>query len=345
VAARARRVVLEVLRGCADSWLVNLEHPYGMELDPADLQDLPYRSADPTGEIRSSPSAHAFTGAMTPQKSTKSLDWRKLRGRVTLSFAVMSSGLDERAFAREHVYRGRTDSRLFDKWRSDETALSRISAERLDRTLPGTADLFSLPLFELLSAEPLGVHRIRQLLQPYRAPSATSTFGPHWRLLRKSGSEGRSSYVYAYSEEDTHSLFESNSLDAFIIILGIVRMSEVGGNELKHRFALQDLFRSLPVVLRIPWFRVHAELLIKLIENVRSKVWSSVQMFDVDMEVIWRQADDPDHQPRLELRPTDPLTGRAINIQDPILHAEVVLGSEVRRKELMRRVRRKKASS
>lgn len=282
---------------------------------------------------------------MTPQKPTKSLDWRKLRGRVTLSFAVMSSGMDERAFAREHVYRGRTDSRLFDKWRSDETALSRISAEGLDRSLPGTADLFSLPLFELLSAEPLGVRRIRQLLKPYRAPSTNSTFGPHWRLLRKSGNERLASFIYAWSEEDTHSLFESNSLDGFIIILGIVRMSEAGGNEVKHRLAIQDLFRSLPVVLKLPWFRVHAELLIKLIDTLRSRFWSSVQMFDVDMEVIWGQADDPDHQPRLELRPTDPLTGRVIDIQDPILHAEVVVGSEVRRKELMRMVRQKKASS
>jgi len=235
VAARARRVVLEVLRGCADSWPVNLEHPYGMELDPADLQDLPFRSADPTGEIRSRPSTNGFAGTMTLQKSTKSAEWRTLRSRVTLSFAVTSSGLGERAFAQEHVYRGRTDSRLFDKWRSDETALSRISAERLDRSLPGTAELFSLPLFELLSAAPLGVRRIRQLLQPYRASSTNSTFGPHWRLLRKSGSESCASYVYAYSEEDTNSLFASNSLDAFIIILGIVRMAEVGGNEVKHR--------------------------------------------------------------------------------------------------------------
>jgi len=296
----------------------------------------------PPGEIRSRPSTHGFAGTMTLQKSTKSSEWRTLRSRVTLSFAVMSSGLDERAFAREHVYRGRTDSRLFDKWRSDETALSRISAERLDRSLPGTAELFSLPLFELLSAAPLGVRRIRQLLHRYRAPPTSSAFAPYWRLHRGSRSDRRNASVYVYLEEDTHSLFESNSLDAFIIILGVVRMSEVRGDELKHQLALQDLFRSLPAVLRLPWFRVHAEVLIELIEKIRGKVWNSVLMFDVDMEAIWHQTDDLEHQPRYELRPTDPQTGRVIELQDPILHAEVLLGSEVRRKELIRRDRRQK---
>ena len=65
-------------------------------------------------------------------------------------------------------------------------------------------------------------------------------------------------------------------------------------------------------------------------------------MFDVDLDIIWRQADDPNHQPLRERRARDPITNRFADIEDPILHAKIVAGMEVRRKELKQKARRER---
>lgn len=71
----------------------------------------------------------------------------------------------------------------------------------------------------------------------------------------------------------------------------------------------------------------------------------SAFMFDVDWPVIWRQVDDPAHEPNRLKRPRNPATGRFVDIEDPIMDAQIIPGAEVRKKERAREARAAKRDS
>lgn len=73
---------------------------------------------------------------------------------------------------------------------------------------------------------------------------------------------------------------------------------------------------------------------------MRSRVFLSGLLYDVDLDIILRQADDPSHQPWRELRKRDPQTQRFVDIEDPIQPAEIVGGFQVRERAAKAQARR-----
>jgi len=277
--------------------------------------------------------------SVTKEKLGKSPEWRHLRGRVTLSCAVALSGLDEHSFASKYLYGGRSESGLMGKWLSTKTALWRSSAQRLNKELPGTIDTFDLSLFELLTDEPIEVKRIRKLLEPYRATEHDGAPLVYWKFPNQADRLADRSHVPVLVETDTQGLFACNDHYSFIAILGVVRLADETGDSDLHWNASKDMFRALPALLKLPWFRENAESLIRQLERVRCRMLVSSLMFDVDWDVIWRQVDDPNHQPNRNRRPLNPATARFVEIEDPIMEAEIIPGAEVRRRERVREAR------
>lgn len=277
--------------------------------------------------------------SLTKEKSEKSPEWHGLRGRVTLSYAVAKSGLDERTFAREYLYKGRTDSGLMEKWLSNEAALNRISAERLNKRLPGTIEIFHLPLFELLADKPMSAPRVRTLMEPYRATKAGSAPFIFRRFSNQAERIAGRNYVPVLVERDTHTAYTDNELYSFVSILSVVRLADAVGDSELHCKASKYLFRALPSVLKLSFFREHVESLIQQLEVVRSRMQFSALMFDVDWDVIWRQIDEPDHQSNRLKRRRDPMSGKFVDIEDPIMEAQVMRGAEVRSMEKVTAVR------
>lgn len=91
-----------------------------------------------------------------------------------------------------------------------------------------------------------------------------------------------------------------------------------------------NMFRALPGALKLPGLRPYAEELFASLNRLRSRVFLTGLLYDVDLDIILRQADDPAHQPWRELRKRDPQTQRFVDIEDPILPAEITSGFQVR---------------
>lgn len=80
------------------------------------------------------------------------------------------------------------------------------------------------------------------------------------------------------------------------------------------------------MALREPWLAEYATEFFKLTEAIRARSLYSSYLFDVDFDVIKRQAMDPTYEPVRELRPQDPVTGRFQEVDDPVLQAHVIPG-------------------
>ena len=117
-------------------------------------------------------------------------------------------------------------------------------------------------------------------------------------------------------------------------------MSEAGEEPDHHYVASMDVYRATPAALKEPWLAPHADQLFSLLEIIRSRVISTYLMFDIDLDIIKRQATDPTHEPLREYRPRDPMTHRFIDLEDPILSARLIPGKVWRDQQRHREARR-----
>ncbi|EQD48937.1 hypothetical protein B1A_13873, partial [mine drainage metagenome] len=141
-------------------------------------------------------------------------------------------------------------------------------------------------------------------------------------------------------EKDTSSLVRRGDIWGFIAAIWVARMCEAQGELDYHFTAFMDVYRAAPAALKEPWLASHADQLFALLETVRYREPSTFIMFDVDLDIIKRQASDPIHEPLREYRPRDPLTWRFVEIEDPVLLAHWIPGRVWRDRERRREQRR-----
>jgi hypothetical protein len=70
--------------------------------------------------------------------------------------------------------------------------------------------------------------------------------------------------------------------------------------------------------------------MIDCVDRIRLRDFYALLFFDIDREIILRQADDSTHEPCRELRPIDPATGCFVEIEDPVLPATFIPGTQAR---------------
>lgn len=247
-----------------------------------------------------------------------------LRGKVTLDYAVQKSGLDRAKFAEIYLYRNRSNSRLMEKWDTGKATLFRNSAKALDKRLTGTLAVFDLPLFELLADLPLAEKKIASLLRPYRPPDSPYRSSA-WIFPDHEAKITDETFVHIAVPWDTGSLRMYGTLESFCVILGVMRAAESARDLATHLMACQDLFRALPIVLRQPYFALHAKALGKQLIRIRNRIPYSRLFFDVNWRLIRRQARDPNYHPFRHRWPRGP-DGRFIEPEDPVLPAEFIPG-------------------
>jgi hypothetical protein len=219
---------------------------------------------------------------------------------------------------------------LYEKWLSGECVPHENSARLLDKTLPGTFDVFDLPLYKLLSDKPISEREIVNLLQRYLRQDEIKRRLLPWQFPDEADRIKDKTIVPVMHLVDLENLFRYNTIHSFSAILGIVRSADARGDTETHFAASKYLFRALPTVLKLPWFAQHRDLLVEQLETVVSRVWTTPVLFDVDWSVIDRQVLDPKFEPVRERRDRDPISLRFCDLEDPILEAEVIPGAEVK---------------
>lgn len=274
---------------------------------------------------------------MTGSKAHGARHARAFRSKIWLEYAVAQSGLPWTEFVKQYVYRGRARSRIADKWHAGEIQPTRLSAQQLERFLPGTLAIFDSPLFQLLEDRPFTVQELRKLFTPYRETRVPLIV---WRFPNDEALRERRHWVPTLHEKDTLSLVRRGDIWGFIASVWVARMCEAQGELEYHFTACMDLYRAAPMALKEPWLASHADQLFELLETMRSRVPSTFIMFDVDLDIIKRQASDPNHEPIREYRPRDPVTRRFVEIEDPVLPAHWIPGRVWRDRERRREQRR-----
>jgi hypothetical protein len=229
-----------------------------------------------------------------------------------------------------------------EKWTSGDSVLYRNSALRLEKSLPGTLETFDLPAFELLADRPLPESRVATLLESYRRRGEGAIQLLPWQFPDEALRMSDKTMIPVMHEADTANLFRYGTIHSFSAILGIVRAAGARGESSTLLSATKDLYRALPVVLKLPWFAEHRDQLIEQIETIRARDFLTFLLFDVDWEVINRQIADTEFEPVRERRKWDRATARFAELEDPILEADIISGREVQRRRLRNEARRRK---
>lgn len=254
-----------------------------------------------------------------------------LRSNCWIAFVMQHCGSLE-AFA-DALYEGKADSKLIGKWRKGTHVPTRSSALKLEKIAPGGIALFDLPLWKLLENRPLGIKEIDRLMSPFRYDP--KCWWQYWSFPNdfEPGRELRSGGLMI--RHDLDGLFQRGDIYGFTAIVAAVRTCEAQGDAL-HGEACAAMYRALPALYKAPWFAGQRELLESCLHQIRSRVWSSLIKFDIDWDVINRQVEDPEYEPKRELRKRDPVTLRFQDLEDPILYAEWIPGTEAKRLRLRR---------
>ncbi|WP_081126290.1 hypothetical protein [Metallibacterium scheffleri] len=189
----------------------------------------------------------------------------------------------------------------------------------------------------LLEDRPFTVQELRKLFAPYRETRVPLIV---WRFPNDEELRERRHWVPTLHEKDTSSLVRRGDIWGFIAAVWVARMCEAQGELDYHFTACMDVYRAAPAALKESWLAPHVDQLFKLLETVRYREISTFIMFDVDLDIIKRQASDPNHEPIREYRPRDPLTHRFVEIEDPVLPAHWIPGTVWRDQQRRREQRR-----
>lgn len=242
----------------------------------------------------------------------------RLRGAAWLGNALRVSGLEPGQFAREYIHRGRSESGLLKKWLHGDVHPTRQSAEQVERSLPGTLWVFESDMWTLLSDSHIRPTAVEHIIEALSS-------GGYWSFPIVEGAIPVKNEVLCLVE-DTQRLVYRGDLWGFVGALALTRLYESSGRFVQHCIASQDMFRALPGALKEPWLRPLCGDLLRQLGKLKSRVPYASMMYDIDEDVIVRQADDPEFEPFRDWRRRDPKTYRFLEIEDPILPAILVPG-------------------
>lgn len=210
-----------------------------------------------------------------------------------------------------------TRSGLVYKWKTGETLARLSSVKRLGKDFPESLETYGLPLYQLLENRRLGRVQIKNLMRIYQGidGSMLSYAFPNDEELR---AQGR--FVPTMAREDSMSLLARGDIYGFTAIVALVREAEALGDVRMHWIHAANMYRALPAVGRLPWFRRNMPLLRECVEVIhcRGSAPDEYLEFDVAWDVIEKQIAAPTHETIRERRPRDPVTRRFVDLEDPI---------------------------
>lgn len=261
-----------------------------------------------------------------PQSPTKTV--KRLRTRAWLDYAYRQSQCGSWSeFDEKYVARGRTRSNLAEKWRKGSVELTRFSVAKIDKLLPGTLAVFESPLWLLLENRPFSKFEVKKVMGEYR-PDTTSGLPFFWLFPGDEEQWRQWRCAPTLSIYDIDGLVRRGDTWGFIALLWTLRYAEADGDQLLHHVAAEGMYRAMPMAIREPWLSNHVDELIKLTETIRARYPYTFYLFDVDFDVIKRQAADPTYEPVRELRRRDPASEYFEAVEDPVLPAHVIPGKE-----------------
>lgn len=243
-----------------------------------------------------------------------------LLARVAFTFILDKTGLTPKELSERIVEpmlsgsRGeeRDNSGIVNKWEGGQM-MSRKWQARLEPHAPGLTALCAHPVFHLLGDFPITKNAAEKSISRWKGLPFN-----YWIFDDEEKRIAERRYVETWLRSDTQPLVERGDLDGFTVILGLLRFAEAANDSHSHVLFSRDLYRALPAVARIPWFKVHRQLLCYCVQRVHLRDTLSWQHWGVDWDLINAQINADVHETIRYRCPRDPQDGRFITPKDPV---------------------------
>lgn len=250
------------------------------------------------------------------QKGRRSPE-RILQGLIWLAHAFHLSSMGPREFAAKYLGHHKNNSTLIYKWLHGNTTPYPASVSQINKQLPGSGDIYHLPLFPLLAPRPISLGRVRKLLSIYE--NAGRVHYP-WSFPNDTELHAQNRFVPVVARDDSVALFARGDLYGFTAIVGLVSEAEASGDAEAHWLHCANMFRALPAVARIPWIYPHYNRLRECVYAIYARNRTTQMIITVDWDIIDRQIQAPVHETIRERRPRDPKTYRFADLEDPVVY-------------------------
>jgi len=251
------------------------------------------------------------TSSRSKPSATKAID--ALRTRLWLDHALWKTGMTAHEFGRAYVERRSDrfqDSKAVFKWAALKRIPSRGRVLQIERSVPNTAWVHDLPLFDLFDSSPLTVARVERLTSSLRAGEP---FGHDWHF------PADPPFARAHTRWDTAGLVDRGDVWALIATLACVRYTETTHDVDAFVRALQDAYRILPGVLKTPWARLALPQFRNCLDIIRARAPSVARCFLVNWARIEAYRDWDGYVPLRHMRRRDAEGGRFIEYPDVVL--------------------------
>lgn len=251
--------------------------------------------------------------------------WTQLRGGVWLAWIFCTTGWSWQDL-KERVGRNRERSALVNRWEDGAISPSRVSARKLAKKVPGSLEIFDLPLWSLLANRPRSAKECKKALNqylesesqlaPYRYPE-TLGLGDRW---------------YAFEpthRDDSETMVMRADIYALTSIVALVREAEAEYRDEEHSFHLANLYRMLAPMSKIEYVRIYIPLLAILIQGLHERVPYTKNAIGVDWKLLNFQILSDHFCPLAKLRPHHTLRGEHALDGDPIIYGDIVRRSSI----------------
>lgn len=207
-----------------------------------------------------------------------------LRGKAWLSFVLHALDTTPAQFS-DRFLEGRKGGHasLVHKWLRGLTLPSTQTVIRISKEIPGSYELYSLPLWDLLIDRPLSRAAIAKIISLYWVEDDETL--NHWKFPRSgfAAGEWQRPPISRYGGED---LMLRGDLYGFVALLALIREAEIYGPADNHWQLSIWIYRAIPAVAQLPWLRPHFELLKTCIQNIHARVVTSTYLVEVNWDVI-----------------------------------------------------------
>lgn len=230
-----------------------------------------------------------------------------------LDHALLLTGLDAGEFGQRFVERGKDrfqDSKAVFKWRAFKRRPSADRVAQIETLVPGTAWVYRLPLFALLTPQPLTVKRVEAITTPCRAGAA---LGDDWHFACT-----KQPFTHVRARWETSGLAERGDVWGLIGCVGSARFAEATHDATLLANACRDMYRVLPGVVRTPWASRALPLLRQCLDVIRQRASTSTCNFLVNWRLIELYQQSNFYAAARHSRPRDPEGGRFLEYPDVI---------------------------
>lgn len=175
----------------------------------------------------------------------------------------------------------RTRSPLVDQWRQSKVAPSITSADRLSEVVPGSRELFCLPLWPLLANKTRSVaeiNRVQKSLVPnYLIPDEAALVGARAEAYR---------FDYPVEDYGPIGLVMLGTLRSLSELIVLLRNAEANSMDVTHAEVVALVYWSLPTIFSLKYVTKHSGDLLNAIRRLHSRVEYSRLVVEPNVDAI-----------------------------------------------------------